>query len=224
MIKAIVFDLDNTIYDYDKCHEKAMTELKIACMNQFTISEHVFEENFEYAKKLVKKRLENTGSSHNRMLYIQSFLELIGEKPAIYALDLYNVYWDTMLANMIPFPYVIPLFIELKKKNIKIAVLTDLTVHIQHRKLKKLGIAQYVDVLVTSEEAGVEKPDLKMFKLVKEKLNMKSEELFMVGDSKKKDIQGAETAGIKGILFDESIGSKIQSICMEMIKSEICKK
>ena len=125
-----------------------------------------------------------------------------------------------MLDNMFPFSYVVPLFRELKKREIKIAVLTDLTAHIQHRKLKKLGIAQYIDVLVTSEEAGTEKPDLKMFKLVKEKLNMESEELLMIGDSKKKDIEGAEAAGIKGILFDENIRPKIRTICMEMIKRE----
>lgn len=220
MIRAVVFDLDNTIYDYEQCHKKAMTELKIVCMKQFGISEIAFEENFEYAKKIVKGRLGDTGSSHNRMLYIQSFLELIEEKPAIYALELYNVYWDTMLDNMFPFSYVVPLFRELKKREIKIAVLTDLTAHIQHRKLKKLGIAQYIDVLVTSEEAGTEKPDLKMFKLVKEKLNMESEELLMIGDSKKKDIEGAEAAGIKGILFDENIRPKIRTICMEMIKRE----
>ena len=56
-------NLDNTIYDYEQCHKKAMTELKIVCMKQFGISEIAFEENFEYAKKIVKGRLGDTGSS-----------------------------------------------------------------------------------------------------------------------------------------------------------------
>ena len=220
MIKAVVFDLDNTVYNYDQCHKKAMAKLKTVCMKKFAISSDVFDENFEQAKKIVKNRLGNTGSSHNRLLYMQKFLELIGERPAVYALDLYDVYWDTMLDKMMTYSYVIPLFNELKKNRIKIAILTDLTAHIQHRKLKKLGIAEYIDVLVTSEEAGMEKPDLKMFKLVQEKLYVKSEELLMVGDSKKKDIEGAESAGMKGILFDENMEQEILKLCMEMIKGE----
>ena len=66
-----------------------------------------------------------------------------------------------------------------------------------------MGIADFVDVLVTSEEVGEEKPGKKMFSLVLEKLNMSSVEVLMVGNNVERDIKGAESLGIKAILYDE---------------------
>ena len=54
---------------------------------------------------------------------------------------------------------------ELKEQRIKTAVVSDLTTHIQLRKMDKLRISKYIDFLVTSEEAGSEKPHAVMFLL-----------------------------------------------------------
>ena len=151
------------------------------------------------------------------MLYMQRFLEIIGVQPLDGALELYDTYWNKMLENMELFPYVRSLFDELKKGGIKIAVLTDLTAHIQHRKLRKLGIDKYVDVIVTSEEAGREKPSIEAFNMIKEKLKIPEEELLIIGDSLEKDIEGAKEAGIKGILFTKKHIDDMKSLVMEYI-------
>ncbi len=217
MIRAVIFDLDNTIYDYDVCNERAMNVLEEYCIQKFSMTRIRFRQNFEFAKKVVKKRIEDTGASHNRMLYMQNFLEKSGKKPALYSLELYNVYWDAMLADMRPFPYVRPLFNYLSEKQIKTGVLTDLTAHIQHRKLQALGIAEYADVIVTSEEAGKEKPDRCMFDLIIEKSGFEPEELLMIGDSYEKDILGAYAAGMHAILFRKEMKESVLEQCLEMI-------
>ena len=80
---------------------------------------------------------------------------------------IYNIYWDTFLENMIPFDEVYE-FLE-KYKN-KICLVTDLTAHIQYRKIEKLRLNKYISRVVTSEEVGKEKPHPYMFILALEKL------------------------------------------------------
>lgn len=224
MIKAVVFDLDDTVYDYRFCDRYAVERLRRHCMKAFSIQGEEFNQAYGKAKQIVKERLGNVGASHNRMLYMQTFLELIAQKPSVHALELYNIYWDSMLQTMRLYDYVLPLFRTLSQQGIRIAVLTDLTANIQHRKIKKLGIAEYVDVLVTSEEAGQEKPDGKMFGLVMEKLNLLPGQILMVGDSYKKDIEGAKAAGMHGILYNSRKENTIMQECMELIANEAERK
>jgi len=217
MIKCVVFDLDNTVYDYDRCHHAAMKKLSAFVCRKYHISETKFDAAYAKAKQKVKLQLGNTGSSHNRILYMQRFLEEIGASPVERALDLYNLYWNTILEDMQLFQYVLPLMEALKEKSVQIAVLTDLTAHIQHRKIHKLGLAKYIDVLVTSEEAGVEKPALKAFELLIEKCGTRPEEMLMIGDSRERDIEGAINAGMQGILLEKGMENSIDSICLRRL-------
>lgn len=224
MIKAVVFDLDNTVYNYDECHSLAMCRLQDYACNLYKMEKEEFETCFDSARKEVKNLLGNTGAAHNRMLYMQIFLEKIHSNPVEGALELYDIYWNTMLEQMEPFPYVTSLMKWLKQNNISIGVLTDLTAHIQHRKIKELGIASYIDVIVTSEEAGKEKPSLCAFKRIKTKLGCKANEILMIGDSQAKDIDGATGAGMHAILFELGEANVMDKKVMEYINDQMDEK
>lgn len=215
MIKGIIFDLDDTLYDARSCYQAGQNELAQFSANRFGLSTEEFNVLFSEANKAVKRQLGNVASSHNRLLYIQHFLENIRENPACLALEMYEIYWRTVLKNMKLFPYVLPLFQLLKDSGLRIAILSDLTAQIQHRKIKALGIEKFVDVLVTSEEVGEEKPSRKMFDCVIAKLNLKPEELLMIGDSLERDIAGAKAIGIKAILYqkDMDIIGEVRKCC-----------
>ena len=210
MIKGIIFDLDDTLYNASDCYKKGMAALSVFVKSTFDMEDICFREKFSEAKQIVKERLGNVAASHNRQLYCQAFLELIGESPVGHALQMYNTFWDTALDNMHLYDYVWPLFKELKADGIKIAILSDLTANIQHRKIEKLGISDYIDVLVTSEEAGEEKPSLKMFELTMRKLGISADELLMVGDSRERDVVGAQKANITAIHFTDEKNFKDQ--------------
>lgn len=217
MIRGIIFDLDNTLYDYDLCDKMAQEALERWCCRNLHMEKMQVQDYYNRAKEIVKGRLGNVGASHNRMLYMQNFLELIGKPPVLYAMEMYDIYWDTMLEEMKSFEYVVPLFRWLKERNIKIGILTDLTAHIQHRKIKALQLAEYVDILVSSEEAGREKPDVCMFDLMLKKMQAVPRELLMVGDSLLKDVQGAEAAGMGALLFQKEEAAKFgQYVALEI--------
>lgn len=109
------------------------------------------------------------------------------------------IYWDTFLENMKPFDEIYDLLERYKNK---ICLVTDLTAHIQYRKIKKLELDKYCSQIITSEEAGKEKPHPYMFIQALYKLNLKPNEVCIIGDSFKKDIFGATNMNIDAIWFN----------------------
>jgi putative hydrolase of the HAD superfamily len=78
-------------------------------------------------------------------------------------------------------------------------VITNNTVNEQKEKLATFGFAPHVDVLVTSEEAGVAKPDPQIFRIALERLGCEPYEAVMIGDAWVQDILGATSAGIRAL-------------------------
>ena len=74
-----------------------------------------------------------------------------------------------------------------------------MTAQIQLRKLVLLGLDHLIDFVVTSEEAGVDKPHAPIFALALEKAQCQSTEAIMVGDSFSHDVMGACAVGIRSV-------------------------
>jgi len=199
---AVLFDLDNTLYDYDHPHNKALKEVYKVLKKYIPISFNRFIKLFNLSKAEIHKELAGTASAHNRVLYFQRLIEKTHNtvEPKI-ILKLYKAYWDTFLKSMKLRKDVLPALKKIKKVGMKIVIVTDLTTHIQLRKLDKLKISSYVDFLVTSEEAGSEKPHSIMFLLALNKLNIIPKEAIMVGDNTVTDIEGANSIGLDTVLI-----------------------
>lgn len=207
MYKAVIFDLDDTLYEYEKLNEEAISVLRQYTCMRYQIIPSYFDMAFGHARKETKTMLVHTGASHNRLLYCQKTLERLGEKPVGGALDMYEVYWGYILKHMKLRDGVLDLLEYCSKIGIKIGICSDLTAHIQHRKLRKLGIDSWIDAVVTSEEAGAEKPAEIMYKLILNKLGVAPEHAIFVGDSLEKDVEGAQKVGIRTVWLHAENGS-----------------
>ncbi len=200
--KGILLDIDNTLYDYDKTHTKAL-EILIASANKLLkIDVADLESAYLEARKQINSELYGTASSHNRLLYIQKMLESLNISGLTVSLELYEIYWNAFLENIDVYDGVYA-FLE-SVKNVPVCLVTDLTAHIQHRKIKKLHLDQYAEHLVTSEEAGHEKPHPYIFLLALHKMDLKPNEVCMIGDSFKKDILGASDLGIQAFWINKN--------------------
>ena len=91
--------------------------------------------------------------------------------------------------------------IKVKTLGLVTCAVTDMQANFQIAKLKKIKLDRYIDFLATSEEAGSEKPSPAIFQLALKKMGLSKKKVVMIGDSKKKDLNGAESFGIKGIYF-----------------------
>jgi HAD superfamily hydrolase (TIGR01549 family) len=195
--KAVVFDIDNTIYPYDAAHCPSMEAVQSKAVSLLSITRDKFNKAFEQARKDVKSKLQDTASSHSRLLYFQKTIEYLGlDTNILLTLDLEQTYWRTFLANMRLFPGVKDFICQLKSDGIITASITDLTAQIQFRKLVYLGLDEYFDYVVTSEEAGMDKPDKAPFDIVLSKIGVEPSEIWMVGDNPINDIEGAVRAGM----------------------------
>lgn len=201
MIKGFIFDLDDTLYDYKSANEYATNSVRDWLFVNKKVEGETFDRLFNESKKIIKYNTENQAASHSRMLYFQKLCELLNWKPTECALELYDVYWNSFLELMKIEDGVIELFDLLKSKNLKIAICTELTAQIQHRKIRRLAIDRYIDVLVTSEEAGSEKQNINIFNLTLKKLMLHSKEVIYIGDSYVKDYLGAQSAGMTAYLY-----------------------
>lgn len=194
---AILFDTDNTLYDYPPANAIAERAVEAKAGNLLGISSEVFRTVYKQARREIKNQLGHTASSHSRLLYFQRMLELLGFKAQLLiALDLEQTFWRTFLANAPLFPGVMELLEDLKYHNIPIAIVTDLTAHTQLRKLTYFHLEETFDAVVTSEEVGADKPDPRNFELVLKKLNLTTyTQIWMIGDNPATDVIGGRHIG-----------------------------
>lgn len=189
---AILFDTDNTLYAYDPAHSAAHKAVERKVIQTLSISEKDFNQAYMQARQDTKSRLLGTAASHSRLLYMQRMLEIIGlGSQVLLALDLEQTYWRTFLSKAILFEGVKDLLDDIRLLGIPTAIVTDLTAQIQFRKIVYFELDKYFDHIVTSEEAGFDKPRKEPFELAFEKMKPKGKCIWMIGDNPINDIQGA---------------------------------
>lgn len=190
---AILFDTDNTLYPYDPAHAAAQEAVRRKVAKTFSIKESDFDSAFKEAREQIKQRLGHTASSHSRLLYLQRMLEIMGlGSQVLLALDFEQTYWRTFLSHAVLFDDVKDLLDDLRLLSIPTAIVTDLTAQIQFRKVVYFGLDHYFDYIVTSEEAGYDKPHAAPFEIALEKMRPKGSCIWMIGDNPVNDIRGGK--------------------------------
>ncbi len=224
MIRCVIFDIDNTVYSYTKANDAAMKALYAYTEKFPGLSRSEFDRLAAEASRKITGRLSSGSAAiHNRLIRFQNILEVCGKPLYPYALEMYSCYWDTLLDNMECAPYCRELFRELGRKNIRTGIGTDMTALMQYRKLEKLEILPLIRFMVTSEEAGAEKPDRKFFELCIQKAQCAPEECLFIGDNLKKDILGAQKAGMKTLWYcpeEETAGNRPAENTLQEKKTE----
>lgn len=204
MVRGIMLDLDNTMYDYEPCNEHAKSGLFRSIAADFHMDAGNVEEAFDAARRAVKKQLKGTAAAHSRLLYIQRTLEILGIS-ASHVVRYNDLFWEKYFEKMKLSEGVAGFLEHAKNLGVRICIVTDLLAEIQLKKMSYLGIDKYIDFIVTSEEAGADKPSPRIFMLALEKLGMEKDDVVMVGDDEKKDVRGAENVGIRAIKANPSI-------------------
>ncbi len=203
MTKGLLIDLDNTLYSYEECHQAGLSSsLKQFQKHHPDISKELFLTEYSLIKSDLKIKLPKVASSHHRLFYFQSILEKFQVWQPTLCLELYHSYWNSFLDTMELFDEALSFLKCVRAKNIPIVIVTDLVAQIQYEKIIRLGIEQYVDFIVTSEEVGIEKPSKEIFNAALNKIKCKACDVIMVGDNFDKDITGANDLGIQAFWFD----------------------
>lgn len=201
--KGVLLDLDNTLYAYQPCHEHALA----ICAENFrkikSLSFEEFEKIYKTSQQEVKKWTAGQAASHSRLLYFQRFSEIFfGRTDTDFAEKFENLYWQSFFEKMKIFPEAEEFLAKCRSVNLKICLITDLTARIQFEKIGHLKIRDFLDFVVSSEEAGHDKPHEDIFRLALEKMALAPSKVIMIGDSREKDLTGAESLGIRTFLVN----------------------
>jgi len=197
---GIIFDIDGTLYDYEKCNNYAK-QILFEKINELThINIEIIEKYYDNFRKQTINQLDTQSSSHSRILYIQKICEKLNIQQYINELD--ELYWHAFIEKIKLYDHIEKIFDFCDSNKIKICLLTDFSLKLQLCKLSKLKIK--FDFIVTSEEVGKEKPNKIMFYEALNKLNLPNDKVIMIGDNFEKDILASNVLDIYSFHFNKN--------------------
>jgi putative hydrolase of the HAD superfamily len=202
MIRAVLFDLDDTLFDHRRSARAALDAVHRAFASHVDFVE--FERHHaHYLEEMHLEVLAGRATLEDaRRERFRRVFDALGVR-----LDPSEVhraaaaYRDGYAGSRTAVAGAGELLAHLHGRT-RIGIVTNNLLEEQQNKLNVCGLARYVDVLVASEDVGVSKPDPEIFRIALRRFAVGAEEAVMVGDSWPNDIVGASAAGIRAVWFN----------------------
>ncbi len=205
-IKAIFFDLDNTLLDSAKAQTNAICEFKkfydifskTDDIEFARLWDDIAEETYN---RYLNKEITFEGMRTERMKKIFSYYSIniteeeAKEKFEIY-LNLYEKNWilyDDIEKNL-----------EQLKDKYKLGIISNSDANQQRKKIVYTGLNKYFSYFFISSEVGYSKPQKEIFEIACKTLKVKPENCIMIGDKYEVDIEGSINAGMQGIWINRN--------------------
>lgn len=192
MIRAIIFDLDNTLVDFMAMKEAAIEAAALA----------MIDAGLKMPKQAVKEKIyeiyEAEGIEDQKVLdkFLTRALGTIDYR--IHAAGIIG-YRRAREAALVLYPHVQLVLMELMKRGIKLAVLSDAPRLQAWLRLCQLNLQHIFDVVITFEDTEKRKPAAEPFRMALQKLHVIPEQAIMVGDWAERDIYGAKLLKMKTV-------------------------
>ena len=230
-IKNLIFDLDNTLYDFSNIWKKS-NRLVFEYLEYDKVAS--YEEFFKHYKAINNMLVDEVLKGNMKVKEIRNKrLKLTLEKFGIILTEedcniYYEKQFDFIIESIKPNEEV-NLWLRRLSKKYKMILLTNGKSCEQRKKLAKLGLENLFKLYI-SGETHISKPKTEAFINVLEKENIVASETMMIGDSLHHDINPANKLGMKTCLverkwhFDDELvnynGYKVKNIIQFFIELE----
>lgn len=190
MIKAVLFDLDNTLIDFLKM-KKLSCEAAITAMIGAGL-----KVKHDKALKILFNLYDKYGLEEKSIF--QKFLKKVSGKVDYKILANGIVAYRRIRSGLLePFPNVDYVLLKFKSRGIKIAIVTDAPKLKAWLRLAAMKLSNFFDIVVAFEDTKSLKPSKMPFEAALKQLKVKPDECLMVGDWPERDIKGAAELGMK---------------------------
>jgi HAD superfamily hydrolase (TIGR02253 family) len=192
VIKAIIFDIDNTLVDFMVMKERAIEGAALA----------MIDAGLKMSKKNVVAKIyeiyEEEGIEDQKVFDKFLTRELGTIDYRIHAAGIIG-YRRAREAALVLYPHVQYVLMELMKRGIKLVVLSDAPRLQAWLRLCQLNLHNIFDIVITFEDTNKRKPAPEPFRLALDKLQVEPEQTIMVGDWAERDIYGAKLLRMKTV-------------------------
>lgn len=207
-IKMVWLDLDDTLYDFSFNSNEALAEVyDIFHLNRYWADVDSWRDDYHCVNKRLWE-LYAPGLITRDYLRIERFRQPLSNVGVDQenAIALSSVLDEAYLASLghrsTTIPGAIELLKRLKTAGFHLGILSNGFTEVQYAKLTSTGIILYIDVVVLSDEIGVNKPNLPIYRYAEQKAKVTPDECMMIGDNLDTDIRGAVDAGWRAIYFN----------------------
>ncbi|MFE3868503.1 YjjG family noncanonical pyrimidine nucleotidase [Flavobacterium sp. LS2P90] len=211
-IKDIFFDLDHTLWDFDKNSE--LTFENIFNRNHPTIETKFFIEKYVPINQACWKLYQYDKITHHELRYNRLKHSFDAINYAISDEEIESIaqeYIQLLPENNHLFDGAFEILDYLNQKY-KLHIITNGFAEVQYKKLSNSMIGSYFHTITNSEMAGVKKPNPIIFEYALDLAKAKKESSIMIGDCLEADVQGALNVGLDAIFFNGSNAQVEQNI------------
>jgi putative hydrolase of the HAD superfamily len=185
MYQALLFDLDDTLYDL-----RSYWRMRLLRALATLVPDYPHFDCEALARRALAERIY--------MMHWPDFVRGLGvENEELVALS-NAVFCDGWFDEMELYEDSVPTLLQLRKRY-KLGLITNGPSEIQHKKINRFGLSNYFDILIVSEDVGVEKPDPTIFEIALKQLGVGAKEAVYIGDSPEFDLCGAAAASMDAI-------------------------
>ncbi len=199
MIKAVLIDIDDTIFDFEKCSKNAFkkTLKKLDLFYE--------EKDFSYFNKV--NDILWTKQKLGELNINQVFIERSNMMSKYFGLDIekeiFNNLFVEFLYDEIEIVDEIEDLLSYLSNKYQIFAASNGVYDMQVNRIKKSNLDIYFKDIFVSDKIGFEKPDKRFFQKIMDITKYSNKDLIMIGDSIKSDIIGAKNSNIKSIYFNK---------------------
>lgn len=207
MIKAVFFDLYNTLVGYEPPREeleaRVLKDLGIDVSPEAFRRPLVIADEFIY-REHARSPLSKRSKEETMVLYAQYQGIVLKEAGIDASQELIASIldkWQQVKFKMVLFDDVMPVLTHLRELGLILGLISNVDRDITPL-CQELGLSALLQVMVTSQEVGFNKPQPEIFQEALKQAGVKSSEAIYVGDQYQIDVVGANKAGMQGILLD----------------------
>lgn len=198
MIRAVIFDLDNTLTDFMRVKEVAIESAADAMLDaglDARLPRSEDESPRERTVRRIREIYDREGIEYQKVFntFLQEELGEVDYKLLASAIVGYRRARDSAL---VPYPHVLLTLHQLMRRGLKLGVVSDAPREGAWLRLVSLNLHHVFDQVVTFEDTGARKPDPAPFRLAMSRLGVTAAEALMVGDWPDRDMAGAKALGM----------------------------